>query len=147
MLTPRQFETLGRETFKRNPELAREIIKDSNLYPDLFDLSLIPEIYKKFSELKKSKPLISPGRVYKHEERTIFCALIIRLFDSEYLNNKKSRVKHGLSGAIERILIAEFEKGRATHYTKNARFFYNTYKDFKAELERIYLIIIKDYVA
>lgn len=138
MLTPYQYESLGREVFKKYPGLAKDIIKERNIHPDLKDFSLLPEALRFYCDFKS----ITARDVSRTSKLKIgFCALCLMLFQSDSLKDQKLRLKYGLRIEIERVLTYSSNRVRCHDSILKARFYFEQYKDFRSEIETAYSTI------
>lgn len=148
MLNAREFEILGKEVFRRNPGLAREIIQELNIYPEVKDLSRLPELALDFCKVQKMDPGDLSRKSTKAvtvRQKTLFCAVAVMLFQPDNLKNQKQKNRYGF-----RTLVAkELDTSRisALSLISKGRFYYKHYREFREEVESIYLKLAEKYVA
>lgn len=133
MLTTPQYEQLGREVFKRHPELARQIIGEVSIYPDIKDLEKVPRILELFSEHHGNR--FSGKSQSEIQARKIFLMVLILCFHAE-ARKPDIRIRHGLYSAAAKALGTSISITRK--HANNARAEYSIYKDFKNQVDSLY---------
>jgi hypothetical protein len=147
MLTPYQFEKLGKEIFHKHPQLARDNIKDLKIYADLQDISKVNEIFLAFCQFKNLKPEKITSKRYNSEaqqNKILFTALCLMIYKSENLTDLKAPNRHGLRLQISKVL--NIIPTNASYLTNKGRHYFKYYKEFKEEVETAYNHIMKEYV-
>lgn len=138
MLTPRQFEQLGREVFTKHPELARQIIGENSIYPDIQDLGKVPLILELF--LNHQGNQVHGKSQSEIQARKTFLMVLILCFHAE-ARKTRVRIRHGLYSAAAKALGTSISITRK--HANNARAEYNIYKEFKNQVDSLYQKIAK----
>lgn len=145
MLTPRQYEQLGREVFHRNPEYAREIIGEVGILPDIKDLRKLGEIFKRFCEINNIPTWLLSQKTKKARNfKKLFLMIIVLCFHAD-ARNQEIRIRHGLYSATAKVIGGSISITRK--HANTARAEYHIYKDFKKEVDSLYAKIIREYAA
>jgi len=114
---------------ERYPEIAKELVPDQ---PPMHALEML-EAFTIFCKVKGIRSLSIPeGRT---EMRDLFLAVLIKLYDPEYLLHKK-KLRKGLRPKMASLLRSQ--ESIISYNLTNVKNYLMIYKDFREEVDNIY---------
>ncbi len=124
-----------RKVQQQYPEIASRVVEQ----PVLSDVNEITDLYKIFTSLVKLPDNSKSSEMA--DFRTLFIAVTLRLYDPDYVNGYKKKVRNGLRSMIAYLFQIDFNYVSSLFALAVARV--QIYKSMSDNVEKIYSVILQ----
>lgn len=125
-----------RKVQQQYPEIASRLVEQ----PVLSDVNEITDLYQIFTSLVRFPD--NPKSSEIADFRTLFIAVTLRLYDPDYVNGYKKKVRNGLRSMIANLFRVDFNYVSNLFALAVARV--QIYKSMADNVDRLYSIILQD---
>lgn len=136
----KEYLALGRILVRKRPELAAELLPQSNQQNNQTDRALIPKLFESFCNLYNCQPFELRGKLKKteqHKHRRIFISTILHFYAVEVYSHPPSSpvIPTGISKALVECL--GIKKAAISILIRNVLYDYRNYEDFSNEVQSL----------
>lgn len=124
-----------RKVQQQYPEIASRVVEQ----PVLSDVNEITDLYHIFTSLVKLPDNSKSSEMA--DFRTLFIAVTLRLYDPDYVNGYKKKVRNGLRSAVAYLFQIDFNYVSSLFALAVARV--QIYKSMSDNVEKIYSVILQ----
>lgn len=124
-----------RKVQQQYPEIASRVVEQ----PVLTDVNEITDLYHIFTSLVKLPDNSKSSEIA--DFRTLFIAVALRLYDPDYVNGYKKKVRNGLRSMIAYLFEIDFNYVSCLFALAVARV--QIYKNMADNVEKIYSVILQ----
>jgi hypothetical protein len=124
-----------RKVQQQYPEIASRVVEQ----PVLTDVNEITDLYHIFTSLVKLPDNSKSSEIA--DFRTLFIAVTLRLYDPDYVNGYKKKVRNGLRSMIAYLFEIDFNYVSCLFALAVARV--QIYKSMADNVEKIYSVILQ----
>jgi hypothetical protein len=124
-----------RKVQQQYPEIANRVVEQ----PVLSDVNEITDLYHIFTSLVKLPDNSKSSEIA--DFRTLFIAVTLRLYDPDYVNGYKKKVRNGLRSMIAYLFQIDFNYVSSLFALAVARV--QIYKSMADNVEKIYSVILQ----
>lgn len=114
---------------KLYPKIAEEVVQA----PTLSDISIVPELYRRFIEIERQPSTKGPEL---YEFRAIFIGVALKMFDPDYIGGYKKKVMDGLSEELSKLF--GIEKSTCSWWMSQVAGRIRIYKEMAEKVQEVF---------